>query len=74
MRRWCHKDNRDREERAEEGSWAFTECRQEARGEKEVGSGNHGEPSKFAINADNEAVEPSLAGPGVKGKGIVEQY
>ena len=46
----------------------------EARGEKEVGSGNHGEPSKFAINADNEAVEPSLAVPGVKGKGIVEQY
>ena len=46
----------------------------EARGEKEVGSGNHGEHSKFAINADNEAVEPSLAVPGVKGKGIVEQY
>ena len=44
-----------------------------ASGEKEVGLGHHGEPSKVANNADDEAVEPSLAVPGVKGKGVVEQ-
>ena len=45
----------------------------EASGEKEVGPGHYGEPSKIANDADDEGVEPSLAEPGVKGKRVVEQ-